>query len=114
MRLCCRIWESLYRSCRFGKLKRRVKGQWSSGKEQADHCNLFLPTHPYTGTPCRLRVGVALRHPQGSHTLRIREPGFLNTMDKDPYVASSSRYLPTRVDSCTGHYTDRILRIDHM
>ncbi len=35
-------------------------------------------------------------------------------MGNDTYVASSSRYLPTQVDSYTDHYTDRILRIDHM
>jgi hypothetical protein len=64
--------------------------------------------------PCPLHVGVALRHRQGSHTLHIHESGFLNMEGKNIYVVSSSRYLPTQVGSCTGHYMDRILRIDHM
>jgi hypothetical protein len=63
--------------------------------------------------PCHLHVGVALRHPQGSHTLQIHELGFLNMEDNDIYAVSSSQYLPTQVGSCIGHYMDRILRIDH-
>ena len=64
--------------------------------------------------PCLPHAGVALRHPRGSHTLHTHEPGILNLESKIIYAVSSSRYLPTQVGSCTGHYMDRILRIDHM
>jgi hypothetical protein len=81
---------------------------------QTNRCSLFHPNRLCTGTPSHLHAGAALLHPQGSHILRKHEPGSPRTQSEDPYVGSSSRYLPTQVDSCTVHYTDRIPRIDHM
>jgi hypothetical protein len=77
------------------------------------HCSLCHPSPPCIDTLFRLRVGVVLLHPQGSHILRRDEQRIRGTT-RDTYVASGSRYLPSQADSYTGHYTDHILRIGHM